>query len=210
MLHTKINIGYLCFLVIVLSSICWGYNEYRPEYLGKNRIPIATRDLYCGAYVVWHTLSYFGNETPIGEIIDEMAIEEERGCSIAELILTFKKHGVKARGCRIDVESVQELRRPFIPYLLTNDGSGHFVLCVPQDKNYLLVFDGPRNPYLVKTEILKDKNYRMGWEGLSVLIDEFHNTPVVKQYRFKVIGKNLLISLLICALLMRLLYRKAR
>lgn len=158
-------------LVLVMAPrFCLGGSS--AAYMARDARLTLARDKYCGAYVVWHTLRYYGKAKPIDAVVDQLRLDEKEGASIADVVALLNSLGIEAESVRIQVDHAGSLMRPHIPYLPPVGGrkQGHFVFCVPTADGAALVADGRRPPYLIEMKNLEREENRAGWDGSTIVL----------------------------------------
>jgi hypothetical protein len=146
------------------------------EYAGHLIVDCLSRfgDKYCGAYVVWHTLHYYGLTKPIDIISEEMQIEKKGSISIYEIDQTLQANGISAHSVKLDLEKLSAIDRPFVQYIAPakNGQFGHFRLCIPNGSDKAVILDGAEEPKLFDLSYSEDYDYQgTKWDGTSILID---------------------------------------
>lgn len=195
---------YICLLILFTSE---QYVYSYPEYLSPNEKPYMVKDKYCGAYSVWHTLQYCGHPKPIDTLVREMQIDQKDGSSIADVVETLKTNGISAHAVKINLNRIDKVDRPFIPYTVArkNDRIGHLHLCIPNASKEIVLLDGKRSPSAIQLDMLLD-NTPKGWDGTSILID---GTFTRKLYRLNSNPISLLcVAFVLLLFLQYLLIRK--
>jgi len=132
-------------------------------------------DKYCGAYVVWHTLHYYGLTRPIEVIAKEMRIENKGSVSIYEIVQTLKTNGISAHAVKFDFDKMSAINKPFIQYIASaKDGQlGHFRLCIPTGSGKAVILDEAEEPKVFDLAFSQEYDYQgTRWNGTSILIDE--------------------------------------
>ena len=131
-------------------------------------------DKYCGAYVVWHTLHYYGLAKSIDAITNEMQIEKKRAISIYEVVQALITNGISAHAVKLDLKKTGTIDRPFIQYIapMTGGQFGHFVLCIPTGSGKAVALDGAEEPKVIDLVFSEQDTYQQTrWDGTSILID---------------------------------------
>jgi hypothetical protein len=175
--QTEQGLKYKTFLVFALFNMLFLGRlpaNPLPDYLGAENVPQMPGDQYCGAYVVWHALRHYGKAVSIDAIIEEMKLQESKGVSIADVVSSLKHYGLQARAVKLRLDNITSLERPFIPYIPPSkkgNAFGHFILCVPIGSGHALLLDGQKDPYITDLKLLKEKEYRTGWDGTSILLE---------------------------------------
>jgi len=165
----KILIGIkICFLILLSDQYIYNY----PKYLGPSEKPCIINDKYCGAYSVWHTLQYCGLREPIETLVKEMQIEQKHSSSIADVVETLKRHGISADAVKINLNKLDKIDKPFIPYtrMPHNTSLGHLFLCIPNNYKQIIILDGKRPPSVIDLDVLLN-NIPKGWDGTSILVN---------------------------------------
>jgi len=130
-------------------------------------------DKYCGAYVVWHTLNYYGLTKPIDLIVKEMQLDKKDSVSIYELVAALKGNRISTRAVKFDLGKITKIDKPFIQYISpTNAGEfGHFVLCIPTGSGKAVTLDGAEEPKVIDLTFSEEDTYQQRrWDGTSILI----------------------------------------
>ena len=127
-------------------------------------------DSYCGAYAVWHLLRHYGNPVPIETLIEQMGIRQKGYSTLQDISDVCSLYGISVQAMQIPVETVSDLKQPFVLYWLPTNGQdlGHFVLCIPQEEKGLIL-DGPKEPRQVDLSTLSEGKEGI-WDGTILLI----------------------------------------
>ena len=165
---------FLWLIIVFFSCISTSSAIPNPDYLGANNRLQMIRDRYCGAYVVWHTMQHYGSGMQIDIIIKNMQINKKNGSSMADIVSALKRYGLKASAVKLRIDDIDTLGQPYIPYIPSDDKTkpGHFIFCLPIGKSKALVLDGRKEPRIINLSLLKEENYRAGWDGTSILLGD--------------------------------------
>lgn len=131
-------------------------------------------DKYCCAYVVWHTLNYYGLTKPIDLIVKEMQLDKKDSISIYELTSALKTNRISAQAVKLDLGQINKIDKPFIQYISpTKTGQfGHFVLCIPTGSGKSVTLDGAEEPKVIDLVLSQQNTYQQTrWDGTSILIN---------------------------------------
>lgn len=158
-------------VLVAITVACTALGQSPNEYLHPNNRPIQNDDKYCGAYVVWHVLWQAGINVPINLLAERMQITSRGYSTVHDVVDTLRSYGVSARSAKLDIKDPSCLDAPFIPYLHPSGKSkmGHFVLCMPNDKD-LVITDGPNAPRIRPKERMLAGRFGGRWDGTSILI----------------------------------------
>ena len=187
----KALLTYKTFLFFTVVFFLWSTSSAKPnpDYLSHQNRPCIVREKYCGAYVVWHTLRYYGLSKPIDNIVDKMQIENKSSVSIYEIIQEFKTDGIFACAVKLNLNKASAIDKPFIPYIAPAKGEnfGHFVLCLPTQTGHFVKIDGTGEPMVYELALLKNGNNEL-WDGTAILIDGIRKNPLYYIYFSKTIA----------------------
>ena len=166
--------------IVLFSCICTSSAYPHPDYLGTKNKPRMIRDQFCGAYVAWHALRYYGLNTHIDKIVKSMQIHPIKGTSIAEVITVLKKYDLAARAVKIRPEKINILKQPFILYIpsIENTKQGHFVFCIHSGLKKCVVLDGINGPNVIALDILKRVNENISQEIALILLEDSKKTAI--------------------------------
>lgn len=155
------------------NKILSGWPDEIDDFEYENRNFISANN-YCGAYVVWHCLRYYGLQSSIGEIAEQMGIETKGYSSIADIVGILNEKGIVSQGVKLNLNNLKALTMPFIQYQAAVAGEplGHFVLCIPTGNGKAVVLDGAKEPWMIDLASYKADNVKQTrWDGTAVVID---------------------------------------
>jgi tetratricopeptide (TPR) repeat protein len=133
---------------------------------------ILSGDRYCGAYVVWHVLKYYGKTVSIDDIAIRMGIPQKEYATVQDIIKAFEVYEIPAQAVRIPTDKVVQLDTPFVQYQIPAAGSqlGHFVLCIPAGNGKAIILDGVQEPRVIDFTSYGAKE--PFWDGTIILIQQ--------------------------------------
>ena len=171
------QILYLRKLVIVtlmaMNIVCSLGYAVGPEYLQEDETPYIVTTKYCGAYVTWYALQYYGLSEPMKDIVEDLKLGTKNHASVYEIITVLNSYGISSRAVKLPLDKLDTIKSPFIPYLTaSNQPQGHFVLIIPTDSDGAILLDQKKDPQVVNLDQYKVRDPReTGWDGTSILID---------------------------------------
>lgn len=151
-----------------------------PSYLDVRNVPRALTSRYCGPYVVWHLLALCSKPAPLKQLINELGVDGNRGCSMADISACLRRHGLRATCVVLDFHEITGMDMPFVPFLPARKGeeSGHFVAVAPAGAGRAVVLDGDREPRLIMLSALENESARAGWQGEAVVLGDASGSKV--------------------------------
>ena len=142
------------------------------DYLKSAEVPgVSAQKVYCGAYVVWYALYFSGKTRPIGALVEDLQLDKEHACTVADVCMTLEKEGVHTRAVTITRNQIGGLRS-FIPLLGDDRALGHFVYCRILAGEKVAVWDGI-NPVQIRNMYeWFDGASKREWSGAAVVLDQ--------------------------------------
>lgn len=131
------------------------------EYKGDRGFLAA--DHYCGAYVVWHLIRYYGGTISIEDAIKSLKINDRGYCTVGDIVNFLNSYGIDANVMQIDSEKIALIETPFIQYKnpKIEMDTGHFVLCIP-NTNSIFVLDGIKEPQAFSKQLFINNEFKEG------------------------------------------------
>lgn len=122
--------------------------------------PLA-KDSYCGAYAVWHLVTYYKGKIAIEDTITNLMIRERGYCTINDIVDLLASFDIIANVAQITSDKIASIDQPFIHYQFHPGRIGHFVFCIPSNK-HIIILDGAKEPRYVDIQSYIDMEFNQG------------------------------------------------
>jgi len=123
----------------------------------------------CGVYALYTAMRIEGVRVELPDLMKPQYISSREGSRLSDLELAARRHGMYA--CVMGNLSVSDLSRSHCPMILHVKTEydaptyNHFILCVPDGKGLIALYDPPRDPvWTTGTELAPL------WDGTAVII----------------------------------------
>ena len=159
---------------MLLAGTSWplGSPAAKVEYLHPRNHVRALSDRYCAAYVVWHTLTWYGQKPDIDDVVRQLGLNAKDKADIADIVAVLRSRGLECEAVKLRASDLKRIQRMCIPYLQLRGGcpDGHFVVLIPTESGQGVVVDGIASPHTIDLAGLGMAVSKGIWDGTCVVV----------------------------------------